>query len=72
MKTKIEVEISKIKVEKGYFSFDYIVTINDKIIEENTYDDSHSWEDTKAFKRILKKGYAVSLAVQWVFRTLNE
>ena len=34
MKTKIEVEINKIKVEKGYFSFDYIVTINDKIIEK--------------------------------------
>ena len=72
MKTKIDVEINKIKVEKGYFSFDYIVTINDKIIEENTYDDSHSWDDRKAFKKLLKEGYAVSLAIQWVFRSLNK
>ena len=71
MKTKIEVEINKIKVEKGYFSFDYIVTINDKIIEENIYDNSHSWEDIKAFKKLLKNGYAISLVVQWIFEKQN-
>ena len=71
MKTKIEVEINKIKVEKGYFSFDYIVTINDKIIENNTYDNSHSWEDIKAFKKLLKNGYAISLVVQWIFEKQN-
>ena len=72
MKTKIEVDINNIKVEKGYFSFDYIVIINDKVIEENTYDNSHSWNDKKAFKKLLKDGYAVSLAIQWVFRSLNK
>ena len=33
MKTKIEVEISKIKVEKTYFCFQYSVIINDNFIE---------------------------------------
>ena len=69
MKTKIEVDINNIKVEKGYFSFDYIVIINDKVIEENTYDNSHSWDDKKALKKLLKDGYAVSLAIQWVLRS---
>ena len=32
MKTKIEVEINKIKVEKGYFCFKYSVTINDNFM----------------------------------------
>ena len=72
MKTKIEVDINNIKVEKGYFSFDYIVIINDKVIEENTYDNSHSWNDKKAFKKLLKDGYAVSLAIQWVLRSENN
>ena len=72
MKTKIDVDINNIKVEKGYFSFDYIVIINDKVIEENTYDNSHSWNDKKAFKKLLKDGYAVSLAIQWVFRSENN
>ena len=72
MKTKIEVDINNIKVEKGYFSFDYIVIINDKVIEENTYDNSHSWNDKKAFKKLLKDGYAVSLAIQWVLSSENN
>ena len=67
MKTKIEVEINKIKVEKGYFRFKYSVTINDNFIETDVYDNSHSWEDIKAFKKLLKNGYAISLVVQWIF-----
>ena len=67
MKTKIEVEISKIKVEKTYFCFQYSVTINDKFIETDVYDNSHSWEDKKEFKKLLKNGYAISLVVQWIF-----
>ena len=67
MKTKIEVGISKIKVEKTYFCFEYSVTINDKFIETDFYDNSHSWEDKKAFKKLLKNGYAISLVVQWIF-----
>ncbi len=71
MRTKIEVEIKKIKVEKTYFCFEYSVTINDKFIETDTYDNSHSWEDKKAFKKLLKDGYAVSLVVQWIFEKQN-
>ena len=71
MKTKIEVEINKIKVEKGYFCFKYSVTINDKFIETDVYDNSHSWEDIKAFKKLLKNGYAISLVVQWIFEKQN-
>ena len=71
MKTKIEVEISKIKVEKGYFCFKYSVTINDNFIETDVYDNSHSWEDIKAFKKLLKNGYAISLVVQWIFEKQN-
>ena len=67
MKTKIEVEIKKIKVQKTYFCFEYSVTINDKFIETDFYDNSHSWEDKKAFKKLLKNGYAISLVVQWIF-----
>lgn len=67
MKTKIEIEISKIKVEKTYFCFQYSVTINDNFIETDVYDNSHSWEDTKEFKKLLKNGYAISLVVQWIF-----
>ena len=69
MKTKIEVEIKKIKVQKTYFCFEYSVTINDNFIETDVYDNSHSWEDKKAFKKLLKDGYAVSLAVQWVLES---
>ena len=71
MKTKIEVEINKIKVEKGYFCFQYSVTINDNFIETDVYDNSHSWEDKKAFKKLLKNGYAISLVVQWIFEKQN-
>ena len=71
MKTKIEVEINKIKVKKGYFCFEYSVTINDNFIETDVYDNSHSWEDIKAFKKLLKNGYAISLVVQWIFEKQN-
>ena len=71
MKTKIEVEINKIKVEKGYFCFKYSVTINDNFIETDVYDNSHSWEDIKAFKKLLKNGYTISLVVQWIFEKQN-
>ena len=71
MKTKIEVEIKKIKVQKTYFYFEYSITINDKFIETDFYDNSHSWNDKKAFKKLLKDGYAVSLVVQWIFEKQN-
>ena len=71
MKTKIEIEISKIKVEKAYFCLQYSVTINDNFIETDVYDNSHSWEDKKAFKKLLKNGYAISLVVQWIFEKQN-
>lgn len=71
MKTKIEVEIKKIKVQKTYFCFEYSITINDKFIETDFYDNSHSWNDKKAFKKLLKDGYAVSLVVQWIFEKQN-
>ena len=71
MKTKIEIEIKKIKVQKTYFCFEYNVTINDNFIETDVYDNSHSWEDIKAFKKLLKNGYAISLVVQWIFEKQN-
>ena len=71
MKTKIEIEIKKIKVQKTYFCFEYNVTINDKFIETDFYDNSHSWEDKKAFKKLLKNGYAISLVIQWIFEKQN-
>ena len=71
MKTKIEVDINNIKVEKGYFCFKYSVTINDNFIETDVYDNSHSWEDIKAFKKLLKNGYAISLVVQWISEKQN-
>ena len=71
MKTKIEIEIKKIKVQKTYFCFEYNVTINDKFIETDFYDNSHSWEDKKAFKKLLKNGYAIGLVIQWIFEKQN-
>ena len=61
MKTKIEVEISKIKVEKTYFCFQYSVTINDNFIETDVYDNSHSREDKKHLKNKKKMGMLLVL-----------
>ena len=49
MKYKIEVEIKNIEVEGFIYSFDYIITIDGKEIESDTYENDHSWDEPAQF-----------------------
>ena len=65
MKTIIEVEISNIKVDEGYYSFDYIITVNGKKRKKESYDSDYENGDTpKQWKKTLEKGEAVNRAMQ--------
>lgn len=65
MKTVIEVEIKKLRVDQRYYRFDYIITIDGKEKECGHYNSDHCWQnDLKRFKRLLKNGEAVRLALE--------
>jgi hypothetical protein len=65
MKTIIEVEITNIEIDDFYFSFDYVIKINSKEYKQGQYESDHAWaDDKKAFKKLLKDGDAVKLALE--------
>ena len=65
MKARIDIEIKNIKVGKRYYSFDYKVKFNGKLLDENSYSSSHSRSDSYMRKE-LKKDYAVMLVLQQI------
>lgn len=64
MDYKIFVNIKDIKVDDKYFSFNYRVSLDGKVIKQGEYSDSHDWrDDIEAFKKILNEGHALQLAI---------
>lgn len=61
--TEITVEISNLKVDEKYYSFNYEVLINGDFHDNGKYDGSHSRSDWQEFKKDLEKGYAVECAL---------
>ena len=65
MITKLEVEITGVKTDNRYFSFNYKITIDGKLKHEGVYDSDHAWlEDHKDFRKMLKDGHAAKLALE--------
>ena len=64
LKYTIEVEIKDIEVDERYFSFEYIVRRNGRVIANDPYDSDHDWEDLDAFKKMLEEGHALTLAIE--------
>ena len=63
-KEKIEVEISNIDVTDRYYSFNYKVFRNDKLVKEDYYENDHSWaDDLKGWKKTLKDGHALGIVL---------
>ncbi len=64
IKVKIEIEISKIKVDSSYYNFHYIVKINGKKNKSGECNSDHSWgNDIKGFTKTLKNGWAAHLVL---------
>lgn len=51
--TFIEVGIDNFKCDERYYSFDYTIQLNGKLIKEGTYDNDHCWSDLKAFRNMM-------------------
>lgn len=65
MKTKIEVEIFKVKTDEYYYSFEYKIFVNSELKAEGKYDGDHSWgKDHKGWRKQLQNGYAVKYAIE--------
>lgn len=61
----IEIEVSNIDVDTRYYSFDYKIKRNGKIVKDSSYSDDHSWDnDFENFKKLLEKSFAVELALE--------
>lgn len=53
------IEVTNIKVDGYYFSFNYKIIANEKIIQDE-YEDSHAWQnDRKGFYNFLRNGLAI-------------
>ncbi len=65
IKTKIEIEISKMDVDERYYQFDYKVFLNGKKIKEDVYCNDYENGMTKAeWRSFLKRGYAVQEIIE--------
>lgn len=62
---KLEIEISNIEVEDGYYSFDYVYTLNGKK-KKKSYDSGYEGWTEKEWKNELEKGEAVNIALQQI------
>lgn len=69
IKSKIEVEITKIYVDSRFFCFYYKITVNGKIRAKKGYysGDYQNGRTIKEWTKELEKGHAVELAVQTEF-----
>lgn len=56
----IKVETNNVKVGKRYFSFDYKVWRNRKLVSEGNYDSSHS-RSPSFMRKVLKNGHATEI-----------
>ena len=64
MNTTIRIAVSDLKVSKhGWYRFNYGPTINGKY-REGSCDGSYSDQSSEAFRKVLKRGYAVLLVIQ--------
>lgn len=64
MKYKIEVEIKNIDVDNRYYSFEYIIRKDGKVIMEKNYENDYQNGMTeKEFKEFLKGSYALGIAL---------
>lgn len=62
--SKIEVEISNIKVDDEYYYFNYKVTQDGKVKKSGIYEDDYDNGDTpEQWKKRLEKGVAVELVI---------
>lgn len=60
MKYKIEIEITNIEVEDGYYQFNYKVLVNGKKRKQSLYSSDYcDWKD-KQFKKFLEGGGALN------------
>lgn len=64
MDYKISVNIKDIKIDDRYYSFNYRVSLDGKVIKQGEYSDSHDWRDNiEGFRKMLNDGYALQLAI---------
>jgi len=63
--TIVKVEITKLKVDGDYFSFNYTLWVNDIFKAKDSYSSDHGWHanELEKFKENLKNGYAAQLAL---------
>jgi len=62
MKTSIEIEITNIKVDSYFYSFEYEVAIMNKVRSTGSRRGDHGWhDDPDKFKKILEDGEAVEI-----------
>jgi len=61
----IKIEVLNIKTDKNFYSFDYKIWIDKKLIDNGYYEADHSWGTKhKQFRKILEKGEAYKLALE--------
>jgi hypothetical protein len=63
LKTKIEIEVSDIKVGEKYFSFRYLIARDGKL-KKKKYESDYSCRTAEEFKKVLEDGYALQLALE--------
>lgn len=62
---KIEVQIDDIRVNRWYYSFDYVITMDGNEVAEDRYESDHAWqEDQEGFVAHLENGGAVKTALE--------
>ena len=63
LKTKIEIEVSDIKVGEKYFSFRYLIAKDGKT-KKKKYDNDYDSQTAEEFKKVLEGGWALQLALE--------
>lgn len=68
MKSIIEIEIKKIKVDNMYYSFEYKIIIDGNVEKVGSYNNDHEWHNNpNEFKEHLKNGGAIRIALEQIF-----
>lgn len=62
--TTVEVEIGEIIVDGKYYSFPFKLWVNAKLKSEGEYQSDHSWDNKKAFIRMLLSGEAAKSVIE--------
>jgi hypothetical protein len=66
MKLKIDITVSDIKVDEGYYNFNWSYSLNGKNKKTGHYSNDYDGQTAEHFKKVLENGHAFEIVLDQI------